>query len=76
VFSDKILEKLGITFARTFVGTFVVFLGASNIANVQSIDAAKAILLAAVSAAATAAVHAVSDAVGTNAKKEAARAAK
>jgi hypothetical protein len=75
VFSDQILEKLGITFARAFVGAFVAAVAAGNIANLPNIDAAKSLLFAAVAAAVAAGVHAVTDAVGTNAQK-AAKAAK
>jgi len=73
MFSEKILEKLGITFARAFIGAFVAAVAASNIANVPSLDGAKALLFAALSAAVAAGVHAVSDAVGVNAQKEAAK---
>lgn len=59
--SPAVLKKLAWSFGRAFVGAFIVGIG--GIAVVPDLSAAKALLLAAVTAAFTAGIRAVEQAV-------------
>jgi hypothetical protein len=61
VFSVGILKKLGLTFFRAFVAAFVV--GIAGIYAVPDLNAAKALVLAAITAGIAAGVHAIDDAI-------------
>ena len=63
MFSTGIIVKLGKTFLRAALAAFIV--GIAGIAAVPDLSTAKAIILAAISGAITAGIHAVSDAIGT-----------
>lgn len=63
MFSTGILVKLGKTFLHAALAAFIV--GIAGIAAVPDLSTAKAVVLAAISGAIAAGIHAVSDAIGT-----------